>query len=199
MDIILSTRNPGKAEQIKALFADSAFNIITLDDAGIEGEVVEDGATLEENSLKKAVFAHEKAPSMWSMADDTGFFIDALHGEPGIQAAHWGGANISGEERMCFALKQMEGVADRSATFRTCVALISPEGDERFFIGEVKGEILKSPRGTLHPKLPYDQIFMPDESDKAFAEMEITEQNNISQRGRAFAQVRSFLEKGRTR
>jgi XTP/dITP diphosphohydrolase len=196
MDIILSTRNPGKAQQIKALFADSACKIVTLDDAGIEGEVVEDGATLQENSLKKATFAHERAPGQWVMADDTGFFINALHGEPGIQAAYWGGADISGEERMNFALKQMEDIADRNATFRTCVALISPEGDERFFIGEVLGRLLETPRGTLHPKLPYDQIFMPDESDKTFAEMEINEQNNISQRGRAFAQVRTFFESG---
>jgi XTP/dITP diphosphohydrolase len=197
MDIILSTRNPSKSEQIKALFTGSSFNIITLDEAGIEGEVIEDGTTLQENSLKKARYAREKAPSMWTMADDTGIFIDALSGEPGIQAAYWGGATLSTEDRMRFVVKQMEGILDRRATFRTCVALISPEGTERFFIGEAHGQLLKTPCVEPQPKMPYSPLFVPNDDTRSWAEMTTEEENAISHRGRAFAQVRAYLEKNR--
>ena len=195
MEIILSTRNPSKAEQIKAVFAGSTFVTLTLEDAHIEGEVIEDGLTLQENSLKKARYAHEHAPAgMWTMADDTGIFIDALMGEPGIQAAYWGGATLSAEERMRFVIKQMEGIEDRSATFRTCVALVSPDGSEHFFIGEAHGKILETPRVDPQLKMPYSPIFVPDGQVKSWAEMDVDYENKISHRGKAFAQVRTFLE-----
>ncbi len=82
MKIILSTRNPSKAEQIREIFRGSSFPILTLADIGIEGEAVEDGTTLEENALKKALFAHERAPQLWTMADDTGLFIEAPRVKP---------------------------------------------------------------------------------------------------------------------
>jgi XTP/dITP diphosphohydrolase len=206
MEIILATRNPSKALQIKAIFAGSGFDILTLDDAHIEGEAVEDGTSLEENALKKAIFAFKQTTSgAWTMADDTGIFIHALHDEPGIQAAYWGGAELSTEERMRFVLKQMEGIEDRSAIFRTCVALVSSEGKEYFFIGEAKGHLLATPRGTPQPKMPYSVLFVPEGSDRTraeivagenrtWAEMTTEEENKISHRGRAFAQVRTFLE-----
>lgn len=195
MDIILSTRNPTKARQIKAVFAGSRFNILTLDDAHIEGKVIEDGVTLQENSFKKARYAHERAPAgTWTMADDTGIFIDALGGEPGIQAAYWGGAALTTEERMRFIIKQMEDIEDRSATFRTCVALVSPEGTEYFFIGEAAGRLLETPRAEPQPEMPYSPLFVPDGDTRSWAEMTTEEENVISHRGKAFAQARAFLE-----
>ncbi len=98
MKVVLSTRNPSKAEQIKAIFAGSWISVITLNEAGIEGQGVEDGTTLKKNALKKAVFAHRHSKGVWTMADDTGIFIDALGGLPGVDTAHWTGGNAITQE-----------------------------------------------------------------------------------------------------
>jgi XTP/dITP diphosphohydrolase len=190
MNIILSTRNPSKAEQIKAVFAGVPISVLTLSDAGIEGEAVEDGSTLEENAIKKALFAHRLGE--WSMADDTGLFIDALDGKPGIHAARWAG-DASTDEITAYTLKQLEGVEDRSATFKTVVALVSPGGEQRFFVGEVRGELLDAPRVKPQPKMPYSPLFIPEGSDKVWAEMTTEEENAISHRGKAFHLTGEYL------
>lgn len=193
MEIILATRNPSKARQIQAVFSNSEIQVRTLDDAGIEGEAVEDGATLEENSFKKAWYAHERSSDTWAMADDTGIFITALNGEPGINAATWAG-DVSTEEITAYCLKRLEGVTDRSAVFRTIVVLISPTGEKHVFSGEVRGDILEAPRLPPQPKMPYSPIFVPTGERLVWAEMAMEYENTISQRGIAFRKARTFLE-----
>jgi len=191
--IILSTRNPSKAEQIRALFGDVPLFVRTLSEMGIEGEAVEDGLSLEENAVKKARFALR--PGHLAMADDTGLFIDALGGRPGVHAARWAG-DVSTEEITQYTLRQLEGVWDRGATFKTVVALVSPDGKERYFSGEVRGVILDAPRVPPQPKMPYSPIFVPEGSDKVWAEMTTEEENAISHRGKAFRLVRDYLLSG---
>ncbi|MDB5238978.1 MAG: Xanthosine triphosphate pyrophosphatase [Candidatus Parcubacteria bacterium] len=195
MKIILSTRNPSKALQIKTLFKGSNIEILTLDQAGIEGEVIEDGATLNENALKKARFAYEQAGgNVWTMADDTGLFINALGGQPGIKAARWAGETATTEEITLHTLKSLQGKSDRSATFGTVVAIISPEGKEYVFGGECSGMLLDTPRVAPQPKMPYSPLFVPDGSHKVWGEMSVEEENSISHRGKAFGLARNFLE-----
>lgn len=191
MNIILSTRNPSKAEQIKAVFVGLPISVFTLSEAGIEGEAVEDGDTLEKNAMKKALFAHR--PGQWSMADDTGLFIGALNGRPGVYAARWAGETALTDEITAYTLNQLKGVTDRSATFSTTVALVSPVGEQKFFTGEVRGKLLETPRCKPQPKMPYSPLFMPDGSDKVWAEMTVEEENAISHRGKAFRLVREYL------
>lgn len=194
MHIILATRNPSKALQIKAVFDGSPLSVQTLTDAGIEGEAVEDGTTLEANAAKKAWYAHEhNDKKSWTMADDTGIFIDALNGEPGVYAARWAG-DVPTEEITRYTLKRLEGVPDRSATFRTVVVAVSPEGIEYTFAGEVRGTILTAPRVPPQPKMPYSPLFVPDGQGKVWAEMSTEEENAISHRGIAFRKARAFLE-----
>jgi len=194
MKIIFATRNQSKAKQVKAKFAGSEFLILTLDEAGIEGDAIEDGDTLRENALKKARFAHESsAQKVWTMADDTGLFIRHLNGAPGINAARWAGENATTDEITRHTLKQLEGASDRSARFETVVALISPEGTEHFFNGEAFGTILEAPRTAPQPKMPYSPIFVPDGLDKVWAEMTVEEENIVSHRGKAFDKVQAFL------
>ena len=107
MKIVLSTRNPSKAEQIKAVFIGSTISVVTLDETNIEGQGVEDGTTLEENSLKKAMFVHEQNPTVWAMADDTGIFIDALNGKPGVDTANWNGGNKETEQMTAWIIEQL--------------------------------------------------------------------------------------------
>jgi XTP/dITP diphosphohydrolase len=193
MDIVLSTRNPTKASQIKALFEGTAIRVLTLDDAGIGGEAVENGETLEENSFKKARFVQDHAPGMWSMADDTGLFIKALKGEPGVYAARWAGEGAATADITAYCLKRLEGVADRSATFKTVVAVVAPDLSERFFVGEVGGRILDLARGPAQPKMPYSPLFVPNGYDKCWSEMTVEEENRISHRGIAFTKAKEAL------
>lgn len=194
MDIIFSTRNPSKLFQITDIFKDSYIHIVSLREAGIEGEVIEDGVTLEENALKKARFAHSKAHApTWTMADDSGLFINALGGAPGIYSARWAGEYATTEEIASYTLKKLEGVTDRSAHFETSVALISPGGEESFFTGKVDGVILESPRALPHKKMPYSHLFVPKGDTRSWAEMPVGDQNLISHRGQAFQLVKEFL------
>ncbi len=194
MNIILATRNPSKAEQIKAVFTGMSINILTLSEANIPGDAIEDGETLLENALKKAKYAFEYAPSgSWTMADDTGIFIYALNGEPGIKSARWL-ENATTEETMHYCLKRLEGIQNRSAYFETAVALISPKREEYLFDGRVQGKLIEYPRVQPQKNMPYSPLFQPDVSNKTWAEMTIEEENKISHRGKAFLQVRQFLE-----
>ncbi len=194
MDLILSTRNQSKAEQIKALLGILPLRILTLEDAGVDGEAVEDGATLEENALKKARFAQELT-GKWAVADDTGLFIDALGGQPGIHAARWAGKGKTTEEIMDHTLWKLRHVlpGERTATFKTVAVAVSPQGEHSVFVGEAKGVLLPGPRCALQPKMPYSAIFVPDGQPKVWAEMSVDEENAVSHRGKAFRQLREFL------
>ena len=195
MHIILSTRNVRKATEIQAIFSNSPFTVVTLEEAGIEGKALEDGASEEENALKKARFAHERAPDTWVMADDTGFAINALNGEPGRHAAYWAGENVPTEDTTRFCLEKMAGVIDRTATFKAVAVAISPSGEEFIFVGELRGSLLEAPRVTPLPQMPYGCLFVPTGETRSLAEMNVEEENKVSHRGIAFAKLRAFLEK----
>jgi XTP/dITP diphosphohydrolase len=199
MELILSTRNPSKAAEIKRLLAGAAIRVRTLEDAGIEGEVEEEtgeGATLEGNSRLKAAFARRHAPAdAWVAADDTGFFVDAFGGEPGVDAAFWGG-DLSTEARAAYCLERMEGLEDRAASFRTTVVLIAPDGAEHVFSGELRGTVLEKAARPPLPKMPYSGIFLPEGGTRCLADIEESGDGaEHTHRGRAFIQARAFLER----
>jgi len=200
-NVVLSTRNPSKAHQIRAVFEGSPVSIFTLDDIGIEEEAVEDGLTLEENAEKKARFAHARTKpmggkKMWAMADDTGIFIRALGGLPGVKSARWAGDTATTDEITQYTLDRLAGVTDRFATFETTVVVINPAGRKYVFTGVVEGRLLDVPRTKPQPKMPYSPLFIPNGSVKVWAEMGVEEENEISHRGIAFRLVRNFLENG---
>ncbi len=199
MNIILATRNPSKALQIRECFLGSPIKILTLSDVGIVGEAEEDGTTLEQNALKKVMFAHQEShksssENSWIMADDTGLFIRALNNEPGVQAAYWAGRDAETEEITAHAIQMLTGVTDRHAIFRAVVCVMNPNGEIVFFTGEVDGVMLDTPRVKPQPKMPYSGLFQPVGHNKVWAEMTTEEENAISHRGIAFRQVRAYLE-----
>ncbi|MDO8571852.1 MAG: non-canonical purine NTP pyrophosphatase [bacterium] len=196
MKIILSTRNPSKAAQIKEILVELSVDILTLSEVGIEGEAIENGTTLQENALKKALYAYERLTTKtWTMADDTGLFIEALNGEPGIRAARWAGEEATTEEIMQYTLKRLDGILDRAAVFETLVALVSPDGEQYFFSGVTHGYLLETPQIVPRQKMPYSAIFVPEDCTKVLAAMTIEEENKVSHRGKAFRQVSTFLAK----
>ncbi len=131
----------------------------------------------------------------WVVAEDTGFFIDALGGRPGIYAARWAGDGLTTEEIMHYTLRELKDIPEeaRTATFTTVAVLVSPEGVVSVFTGSVLGSLLTSPRTECQPNMPYSALFMPSGTNKVWAEMEVAEENAISHRGKAFRQVRDYL------
>lgn len=196
---ILSTDNPSKIVQIYGLVANTSITLRTKKEVGIEGAPNEDhseSATIEGNARIKARFVHDRCRTDAAIADDTGLFIHALGGAPGVRAAIWGG-DLTVEERRSYCLTQMEGKTDRRATFRTAVVIITSDGREYMFDGSVDGTLLERPRVDSQPGMPYSSLFVPDGGTRAFAEMSTEEENAISHRGIAFRKALQFLEQQR--
>ena len=195
MKVILATRNVSKLLQILKIFEDTEIKVLSLNDVSIEGEAIEDGKTLKENAFKKADFVRQRlSEPEWVFADDTGFYIEALSGKPGIKAARWLGENVPEEDTMNYCLRCLEEHENRRAYFMTAVALISPEGNVTYFEGKVFGNILKKPRCKPQPQMPYSCLFVPNGQTKTWAEMDTEEVNKISHRGIAFRKVIEFFQ-----
>lgn len=194
MKVLLSTGNPSKAKQIRAVFAQSPIEIQTLFDLGIMGEADETGSTLEENALLKARFAEKYGPKgHYFAADDTGIFISALGGLPGVHSKRWAGENPTSEQIRDHCLCGLNDKADRSAYFRTVAVLIAQNGDVHTFEGRVNGHILHEEKVPMQRMMPYSGIFVPDGSEKVWAEYSTEEENKISHRGLAFSSMLIFL------
>jgi len=192
-ELLICTGNPGKVAELKAILP-ASFKLIMLADVGLPADLPETGTTLEENALQKARFAFERT-RMTCIADDTGLEVTALHGAPGVYSARYAGGSKDPKANMNKVLEKLQDVPDRSARFRTVMALISKEG-EHTFVGEVAGSITESPRGTLG--FGYDPIFLPEMSDLTFAELDPKQKNAISHRGNAVWKLVRFLqEQGR--
>ncbi len=196
MKLIFATHNQGKLKEMRALLAGLAFEVLSADEAGVTEDVIEDGTTFEENSLKKARFVSEKTGE-WVAADDSGICIDVLGGAPGVFSARWAGEGGSDDALVSKTLLMMKDVPEekRDAHFETVATLIDPSGKHWAFKGIVLGHIASAPRGVPRPKLPYDMVFIPEGHDRTFAEMSDEEKNGLSHRGRAFRTLRDFLLK----
>lgn len=194
MKIVFATQNKGKLKEMENFLI--GFDVVSALEAGVSEDVVEDGKTLEENALKKARFVCEKTGE-WAVADDTGLFIDALDGRPGIYAARWAGEDSTDNDKIEKVLSEMKEVDKklRTAKFESCLALVSPGGEEYIFSGVLPGEITIETRGKMREKLPYDLVFLPLGHDKTMAEMSDEEKNSLSHRGLAFQKLKKFLEK----
>lgn len=189
MKIVFATNNQHKLEEIKDIFPNN-FEIVSLKDIGCNEEIPEDYETLEENALQKALFIKNKY-GYDCFADDTGLEVDALDGKPGVYSARYAGENRSAEDNMKKVLMEMELENERSARFKTVIAL-SMSGKEYLFEGSVEGKILEEKRGEKG--FGYDPIFQPRNYDKSFAEMTNEEKNKISHRGRAVKKLIDFFK-----
>lgn len=196
MKIILSTQNPSKALQIQTLLNIPGLEVVTLAQIDIHDDVEENGVTLEENATTKALFAHEKIGG-YCVGEDTGLYIDALDGMPGIHAKRWAGDNTTTEDIRDYTLLKLQAVPfeKRTAKFVTVVVLITPDGTRHLFEGEKLGHILEVPRMECQPAMPYSALFQPLGESRTWAEMSTEEENAISHRGIAIRALRDFLLK----
>jgi XTP/dITP diphosphohydrolase len=188
-ELIFASSNKGKSAEIKKLL-EGIFVIKDLGDIGYAEELPETGDTLESNALQKARYLSESLNGVDCFADDSGLVIHALNGEPGVYSARYAGPEKDPGKNMALALKKLETVNDRSASFLTVIALLL-DGKETLFEGRVNGVIAEKPVGTNG--FGYDPIFIPEGHDKTFAEMSSAEKNTISHRAQAVKKLVDFL------
>ena len=187
--LIFATNNAHKLGEVQALLGD-AFELVTLRECGITEDIPETADTLEENALQKARYVYEKT-GMDCFADDTGLELDALGGAPGVHSARYAtdGHDFAANNRLL--LKNLEGITDRTARFRTVIALIL-DGVEYTFEGRVEGTIATAESGS--EGFGYDPLFVPSGEIITFAQMSAEAKNAISHRGRAVAKLVNFLK-----
>ena len=188
MRIVCASANPHKVEELARLLPSWVDLVPRPSDIG---DIDEDAPTLEGNAIIKAVEVANHA-SEWAIADDTGLEVEALNGAPGVRSARFAGDHATDSENRALLLAKLDGVTNRSARFRTVVALVSSKGDIHFVGGECAGTIAESERGDSG--FGYDSLFVPTDGDgRTFAEMSGSEKDAVSHRGRALAQVPELL------
>ena len=188
MRIVCASANPHKVEELARLLPTWVDLVPRPSDIG---DIDEDAPTLEGNAIIKAVEIANHA-SEWAIADDTGLEVDSLNGAPGVRSARFAGEQATDAENRALLIAKLDGTTNRSARFRTVVALVSSKGDIHFVGGECAGTIAESERGD--GGFGYDSLFIPADGDgRTFAEMTGPEKDAVSHRGRALAQIPELL------
>ena len=188
MKILFATSNLNKAAEVSSMLPEH-FEILTLKDIDHTEDIPETSPTIKGNAMQKANFILENY-KIECFADDTGLEINALDGEPGVVSARYAGKDRSDDANMALVLEKLNNESDRSAQFRTVIAL-NIKDMQLVFEGIVKGTILKVGRGENG--FGYDPIFEPENCGKSFAEMSMEEKNSYSHRARAFAKMIEYL------
>lgn len=190
--IIAATRNRGKLEEIAQLLAGLPYEVISMTEAGVTGDIAENGDTFEENALIKAREVRRMTGEA-VMADDSGLEVDHLGGAPGIHSARYAGEKATDEDRIRKLLTELSGVpADRrTARFICAIALILPDGREIVVKGTCEGFITTEPAGK--GGFGYDPVFYVPEFGMTFAQMDEELKNSISHRGNALRKILDIL------
>ena len=191
MKLVLASQNPHKIRELRAVLPEH-WELLTPSDLGIEGELAEDGTTLQENAQQKSEFLW-LACGLPSLADDSGLEVDFLNGLPGVHSAYFAGLQKSDSDNRAKLLLHMKGAVERKARFKTVLAWTTQAGTS-LYLGQVEGEITREERGSQG--FGYDSLFVPSEGDgRTFAEMQEGEKSQISHRSRAVAAWLKGLQK----
>ncbi len=187
-NLIFATNNQNKVQEVRAVLG-SIFNIITLKEAGIDIDIPEPHDTLESNATEKSktIFGITKQNCF---SEDTGLEVEALNGEPGVKSARYAGEDRSFDDNIEKLLSNLKNFENKSARFRTVISLILDE-KEYFFEGICPGKIIEERKGNYG--FGYDPVFVPDGSDKTFAEMDMDGKNKFSHRKKAMEKLINFL------
>jgi XTP/dITP diphosphohydrolase len=191
--LVVATRNQGKILEITTLLAGLVDQVSCAADYIDFPETVEDGATFEENALKKAREA-ARFSGLPALADDSGLVVDILNGRPGVFSARFAGEGAGDAANNVRLLEECRNVPDdqRRAAFVCVLAYVTPEGIERLFTGRVAGRILTAARGE--GGFGYDPLFLVDGFERSMAELTLEEKNVVSHRAQAFMKFREYLE-----
>ena len=186
--LVFATNNENKIKEINALLTNS-IKLLSLKDIGCHEDIPETANTIEGNAILKAKYVYEKY-GYDCFADDTGLEINSLSGEPGVFSARYAGEEKNADKNMDKVLQKLASQKDRTAQFKTVVALVI-NGKTSTFEGIVEGEITSKKHGK--DGFGYDPIFKPNGFKITFAEMPLSEKNKISHRGRAVKKLIDFL------
>lgn len=189
--VIFATKNKGKMKEIKAKL--KGFNVKSMEEAGIDIDVDENGATFEENAIIKAKAVMDICGEIVA-ADDSGLEIDYLNKAPGVLSARYLGHDTSYEYKNKKILEQLEGVPDekRTARFVCAMAVVFPDGNVKTVRETIEGIIGYEIKGENG--FGYDPIFYVPELGKTTAELSMEEKNKISHRGKALDSLKKILE-----
>ena len=192
--IIFATGNANKMREIREILGEDSYDIQSMKEAGIDCDIVEDGATFEENSLIKARAISKYAKDAIILADDSGLEIDALNKEPGIYSARYMGEDTSYDIKNANLIERLDGVEkeNRSARFVCAVSAVFPDGKEACVRGTIEGYIGYEPMGTNG--FGYDPIFYLWDKDVSTASISPEEKNAISHRGKALRALAEYLK-----
>ena len=182
MKLIIASNNKHKIYEIKKILGEKFLDILSMRDAGIDHETVEDGTTFMENALKKAREIAEIS-GYPALADDSGITAHALGDRPGIYSARFSGEHGNDAENNALLLKLLADKKDKGAHYTCAMALVYPDGREVLAEGYMYGKIIDAPRG--YGGFGYDPVFMPDGKDCTVAELSDEEKNAISHRANA--------------
>lgn len=191
--IIFATGNEGKMREVREILSDLGMEILSMKEAGVSMDIVEDGITFEENARIKAR-AVQKATGALVLADDSGLAVDYLNGEPGVYSARYMGEDTSyviKNKSIIDRLKGIEGSA-RSARFCCAIAAVFPDGSEAVTEGIIEGVIAESPSGE--GGFGYDPIFYLPERGMTTAELSAEEKNAVSHRGNALRKMKPLIK-----
>lgn len=191
--IVFATGNKNKVREISEILSDFEIPVLSMKEAGVDVDIVEDGKTFEENSLIKA-------RSVWNvtgglvLADDSGLEVDALNKEPGIYSARYMGEDTSYHIKNANIIERLEGVSDekRTARFVCAVAAVFPDGSEKVVRGVMEGRIGYEERGENG--FGYDPIFILPKYEKTTSELSPEVKNEESHRGKALRAIRKEIE-----
>lgn len=193
--IIFATGNAGKMREIREILADLNVEILSMKEAGIEVEIVEDGKTFEENALIKARKVASAAKGAVVLADDSGLEVDYLNKEPGIYSARYMGEDTAYEIKNQAILERLSGVPKekRTARFVCAIAAVLPDGRELVTCRAMEGYIGEKIAGENG--FGYDPIFCVEKYGCTTAELTETQKNEISHRGKALRAMKELLAK----
>ncbi len=193
MKIVIATGNAGKMKEIKSIFNNSEYEVVSMKEEGITVDVDENGATFEENALIKAREIAKISGNI-VLADDSGLEVDALNKEPGIYSARYMGEDTPYSIKNANIIDRLEGVEfeKRTARFVCAVAAVYPDGKELVVCETMEGYIGYEEKGANG--FGYDPIFYLKEFDKTSAEISLEEKNEISHRGKAFRAIKKMME-----
>ncbi len=186
MKLIIASNNAHKIYEIKKILSGKFDPILSLKEAGIDHETVEDGKTFAENAYKKAKEIAEISGCA-ALADDSGICAHALGGEPGIYSARYSGGHGRDEDNNALLIKNLSDKEDKSAHYTAAVSLVYPDGREVKAEGYMYGKIIEVGRGSRG--FGYDPIFVPDGEVRTVAEMTDEEKNEISHRANALREL----------
>ncbi len=197
--LLIATHNLAKAAEIHKFLSHLPIELVSLTDVGITEDIEETGKTFEENAILKAT-VYSKESGLPALADDGGFEIDFLHGEPGVHSKRWiGGRETSDEELIAYTLKQMEGVPieKRGAQLRLVLALAVPGNPTQTVEAKVRGIVAEKPSSSpLKKGFPFRQILFIPEINKYYNQEEMTEEEEerYNHRREAIEKLQPFLQ-----